>query len=121
MTLDLAETPELTLLRVNGILRFKDDMDVHLKAKHIYVRAGELQIGQKDKPYEKQGRITLYGEKDAKAIVYDNAIEAGNKLIANIGKIGIYGKQRPQKMTRLMRPAFRGDTEITVDMGMDLV
>ena len=45
MTLDLAETPQLVLLRVNGILRFKDDMDVHLKAKHIYVRAGELLIG----------------------------------------------------------------------------
>jgi hypothetical protein len=53
MTLDLAETPELVLLRVNGILRFKPDMDVHLKAKHIYVRAGELIIGSKDKPYEK--------------------------------------------------------------------
>jgi hypothetical protein len=40
MTMDLAETPILRLVRVNGILRFKDDMDISFRAKHIFVRAG---------------------------------------------------------------------------------
>jgi hypothetical protein len=30
-------------------------------------------------------------------MVYDNTIEAGNKLIANTGKIKMYGKSRAKK------------------------
>jgi hypothetical protein len=44
--------------------------------------------------------------------VYDNAIEAGNKLIANVNVVKMYGKQRTKKMTRLFREANKGDTEI---------
>ena len=41
-------------------------------------------------------------------IVYDNAIEAGNKLIANVNVMKMYGKRRNWKMSRLTRPAERG-------------
>lgn len=34
------------------------------------------------------------GEKESETMVYDNAIEAGNKVIANIGTIKFYGKPR---------------------------
>lgn len=63
-----------------------------IRAKHIFVRAGEFLIGSKEHPYLGNLTIELHGEKDAKAIVYDNAIEAGNKLIANINVMKIYGK-----------------------------
>lgn len=43
----------------------------------------------------------MYGEKDQKAIVYDNAIEAGNKLIANVNKLRMFGKKRTKNWTRL--------------------
>lgn len=66
--------------------------DIVLRAKHIFVRAGEFHIGSKEHPYLGKLTIELHGEKDAKAIVYDNAIEAGNKLIANINVMKIYGK-----------------------------
>jgi hypothetical protein len=52
-------------------------------------------------------------------MVYDNTIEAGNKLIANTGKIKMYGKSRGNKMTRLRAPANKGDTSITVESGLD--
>lgn len=39
-------------------------------------------------------RITLFGEKSNQAIVYDNAIEAGNKIIANTGTIKMFGIKR---------------------------
>jgi hypothetical protein len=42
-------------------------------------------------------------------MVYDNAIEAGNKLIANVGTVRMFGKQRSHKMTRLVAPANKGD------------
>lgn len=51
MTMDLEETPVFRLVRINGILNFKSDIDIHFKAKHIFIRAGELNIGQIDHPY----------------------------------------------------------------------
>lgn len=51
MILDIPETPKIKLLRVNGLLIFSDEMDVHLKAKHVFVRAGELHIGNETNPY----------------------------------------------------------------------
>jgi hypothetical protein len=51
MILDIEETPIIELMRVNGILIFSDEMNVHLRAKHIFVRAGELHIGNETHPY----------------------------------------------------------------------
>jgi hypothetical protein len=121
MTMDLPVTPKLRLIRVNGILNFKTDIDIHFKAKHIFIRAGELNVGQKDHPYLKNCKIELYGEKDQKAIVYDNAIEAGNKLIANVNKLRMFGKKRTKNWTRLQAPAEKGATQITIEKGLDIV
>jgi len=41
-----------------------------------------------------QSTITLYGEKNAASMAYDNGVEAGNKIIANIGVIKMYGEPR---------------------------
>jgi hypothetical protein len=121
LIIDIEETPILALVRVNGLLRFSDEMDVHLRAKHIFVRAGELHIGNETHPYQHNALITLFGEKNAEAIVYDNAIEAGNKLIANVNVVKMFGKPRTKKMTRLHMEANKGDTEIYVESGLDLV
>jgi hypothetical protein len=102
MVLDLPETPKLNLLRVNGRLSFANNTAVHLKAKHVFVRAGELLIGAPSLPHS-QAQITLFGEKDARAIVYDNAIEAGNKNIANVGKVRIYGAPRNMRPGRRLQ------------------
>jgi hypothetical protein len=91
MTMDVANTSVFTLVRINGILRFKDDMDITFRAKHIFIRAGQLLIGTKEKPHNGKVDIILMGERAAKAIVYDDAIEAGNKLIANLNIMRIYG------------------------------
>lgn len=55
------------------------------------------------------------------AIVYDNAIEAGNKLIANVNILRIFGKPRSWKMTRLRAEALKGATELLVEPGLDMV
>jgi transcriptional/translational regulatory protein YebC/TACO1 len=94
MIFNLNPSPKYTLIRVNGKLTFDNTTDTHLRAKHIFIRAGELHIGSEEYPYLPKGRITLYGEKGAETMVYDNAIEAGNKLIANVGIFRIYAKPR---------------------------
>jgi len=120
MVLDI-DTPKVKLLRINGRLTFLNTTNIHLQAKHIFIRAGELHIGSAEYPFQYNATITLYGEKSAETIVYTNAIEAGNKNIANIGTIRMYGKRRTQKMTRLLRVANKGDTQLYVETGLDFV
>lgn len=64
--------------------------------------------------------ITLYGEKNMETIVYDNAIEAGNKLIANVNTVRMYGKPRSWKMTRLQSPALKSSNQFTVEPGLEI-
>lgn len=45
MIFDMDESPVYKLIRVNGKLTFDPAKDTHLKAKHIFIRAGELHIG----------------------------------------------------------------------------
>ena len=54
-------------------------------------------------------------------IVYDNAIEAGNKLIANVNIMRLYGKPRGWSMTRLLRAAEKGQSEFYLESGLDIV
>mgnify|MGYP002629819704 CR=1 FL=1 len=123
MVYDVEESPVLTMLSINGILTFKNDSStqIHLRAKHIFVRAGQLHIGSAEYPFLGKARITLHGEKESEAIVYNNAIEAGNKLIANVGLISIHGIPRKQMITRLHAEAKKGDAQITVEPNLDLV
>jgi len=101
MTMDIPVTPRLRLVRVNGILNFDTTIDIHFKAKMIFVRAGQLNIGTKQNPYLKNCKIELFGGKEQKAIVFDNFIEAGNKVIANTNIIKMFGKRRKKNWTRL--------------------
>jgi hypothetical protein len=121
MILDIEETPVFELIRINGVLTFSNETDIHLRAKHIFIRAGELHIGNETHPYNRTARITLHGEKNAEAMVYENAIEAGNKLIANVGLLKMYGKPRTGTLTRLHAECFMDATEIYVESGLDWV
>jgi hypothetical protein len=95
MLFDLEESPIFNMVEINGRLTFEDaEKDLHLRAKYVYVRAGELIIGSQETPYSKNAKITLYGEKENAHILWDNAIEAGNKILANTNKIRMYGKSR---------------------------
>jgi hypothetical protein len=51
LVLDIEQTPILELVTIYGRLTFSDEMDVHLRAKHINVRNGEFYIGNVSEPY----------------------------------------------------------------------
>jgi hypothetical protein len=63
MELDVNVTPIFDMLKVNGRLSFKRGMNITLNAKHIFVRAGELLIGNETHPFEDQATIMLHGRK----------------------------------------------------------
>lgn len=86
MLLDIEETPIFDKIEIKGRLTFKDDMNIHLRAKKILIAGGELIIGSEKKPYVMNGKITLFGKKEEPAIaIEDQGIEAGSKIIANVG------------------------------------
>jgi hypothetical protein len=64
MLYDVAESPIIDMLEINGRLTFEPEKDLHLRAKYIFVRAGELIIGNKTNPFTAKAIITLHGEKD---------------------------------------------------------
>ena len=95
-------------------------MDIHLKAKHIFVRAGEFFIGSEENPFTNKATITLFGEQKDETILMDGAVEAGNKVLANVGDVRFFGVDR-SRMARLKAPAAVGSLYIIVETGLDWV
>ena len=119
LVLDLEETPVFNSLTINGRLSFaQNGMDVHLRSKYIFVRAGELFIGSAEAPFENQARITLHGNQDDETLAFSGAVSAGNKILATVGDVAFYGMPR-SRQARLQAPVYRGGTEILVDEGLD--
>ena len=121
MIFDIEESPIINTLEINGRLTFKAKSNLHLRAKHIFVRAGELIIGNETAPFEGNAKITLFGEKANQHIVFEKNVEAGNKVIANTGLIKMYGLPRPITMTRLTKTANPGDKSIHIEPNLDWV
>mmetsp|Transcript_29268 Transcript_29268/g.28421 ORF Transcript_29268/g.28421 Transcript_29268/m.28421 type:complete len:116 (+) Transcript_29268:1190-1537(+) len=58
------DTPILGKLEINGRLTFLNELDLHLEANYIFVRAGELIIGNDTNPFLFNAVITLHGSKE---------------------------------------------------------
>ena len=104
MLYDMADSDPPTIynyIELQGRLTFEDaSKDLTLRAKYIFVRSGELIIGNQTIPYQRNANIVLYGEKENQHIVYSNAIEAGNKILLNTASLSIVGKPR-SRISRL--------------------
>jgi len=114
-------SPIFRQIQIRGKLQFKDKNDRHLRCKNIFNHGGHFFIGEKEAPFQRTARITLYGSREEHYIVYDSQIDTGNKLLSNIGVIRFYGKARNSLKTRLHVSAFAGTNEITVAPELDLV
>ena len=100
---DLPESPIYNYVQINGRVTFKQDAPkLHLNAMYIFVRSGELLIGNKTNPYLGDAKNTLYGDKQSESIVYTDAIEAGNKILANTALMSMWGAPRIHQ-TRLLK------------------
>lgn len=120
--LDLAETPKLKSLQINGRLTFKNDKAnlplIKLRSHQIFVRAGEFIIGTETAPYDGKAEVELLGLTDSDGLVLSGTIKGGNKILASTNKVAFYGKPRDQ-MTRLLDTVEEGATTIKVDSTLD--
>ena len=82
-------------LTINGRLEFVNDPDVPvdrlLKSKWVYIRKGELLIGSKDLPYNGNAEIRLVGAPNDETVAFSVFTEAGNKVLATVGLVEMYG------------------------------
>lgn len=103
MELDIeGETPIFKHVEIQGILRFRNAKSITLNAHRIFINGGKFGIGTALRPYLENGGVTLHGGKNDEAMaLQDRSLEAGSKIIANIGELKLFGKKRPKKMTRL--------------------
>lgn len=90
VVLDIS-TPRLFKLTVNGRLTFLNDANepknLTLNTNLLYVRAGELIIGNQTHPYNGEAKIVLYGEPNDETLAYSMTVETGNKVLAIVGKV----------------------------------
>lgn len=101
MNIILDEDVNVTVLIIDGWLRFASDKDVTLWANHVYVWKGELLIGLKDSPQQFKSVIELKGISSSSGSTRNLLIEAGDRALVNTGLIEFYGKSIPQTFTWL--------------------
>lgn len=105
----------LTLKRKDS----KTAQDINFRVKHIFV-TGELIIGSKVSPIPATDnfKITLYGLYADRTVVYDGNIYAGNKVLASIGKVDLFGTGPAAPVQRLLAPSPKGQDFLMIAKGL---
>lgn len=115
---DLEDSPIYKQVQINGRLTFSPTASkLTLRCFYLFVRGGELFIGNSTNPFLGQAKIVLYGAQEAPSIAYDPLIEAGNKVFVNTGLVSLYGEPRNHR-TVLVDTAFPNDTQIKISPGL---
>ena len=68
--------------RIGRLSFIQNGINVHLRSKYIFVRAGELFIGSEEEPFQDEAKITLHGNQDDETLVLSGTVSAGNKILA---------------------------------------
>ena len=84
----------------------------------LWVRAGTLNIGSADLPFESEATITLWGDNTDEYWSFDRSIEAGNKNFIVTGTANIYGTSR-NSTSRLLQSAYVNQKELNVEPNLD--
>jgi cell migration-inducing and hyaluronan-binding protein len=108
MVLDVIP-PALRSLTVDGKLTFSNERDLELVTDWIYLRGGELHIGEEGKPYTRQASITLTDKVPGEDI--NTMGDRGIMLMR--GTLSLHG-DRQHTWSKLARTAEKGSTRIEV-------
>ena len=118
MDVEVGNCAKLRSLEINGKLTFLDGADRELCSHSVWVRAGELHIGNATHPFQSQAIITLLGDNTQYYWSFSTAVEAGNKNFVVTNNAYIYGTPRSAR-ARLLETAEVGAKNITVEPGLD--
>ncbi|CAE7614256.1 PKHD1L1, partial [Symbiodinium sp. KB8] len=104
--------PPLGKVEVQGRLDFGENGDRTLEADSLVVY-GHLQIGESQRrPYPRQAKILLKGSRNSEAVIVDNTLFLGNKVMVVVGTALLYGKPVTDTWVRLRSTASAGSSTI---------
>jgi len=67
-------------------------MNINLRTRRLFVRAGELFVGSEEEPFQHNAVITLVGMQDDETIALTATLEVYNKVLVTVGKVVLHGK-----------------------------
>ena len=86
------------------------------------MRAGTLNIGTEENPFDKKAIIELLGDNTQHYWSFTSAVEAGNKNLVITGNVNMYGKKPDHYTSRLLKSAYKGygqdDKKIKVESNL---
>jgi len=118
MDVAAGDCKKLRSLEINGKLTFLEGADREICSHSVWVRAGELHIGNATHPFQNQATITLLGDNTQYYWSFSTAVEAGNKNFVVTNNAFLYGMPRNAR-SRLQETAYANDKNITVEPGLD--
>ena len=84
-------------MQVNGKLSFERGKPALLQAYSIWIRAGEINVGSEDEPFEETVEFRLHGNNTSPSeFVFSPQIPVGNKNLIVTGKLNMFGKPRKE-------------------------
>lgn len=92
---DLGESPIFKSVEVNGILSFKKSEPAVLKTYSLWVRAGTLNVGTEEEPFDSTVEIRLHGNITSPSeFVFTQQVPVSNKNFIITGTVNMFGKKR---------------------------
>lgn len=114
VVLDLANTPSLGKITINGTLKFATK-NVNLTASSIVVNSsGALQIGTPDAPFVQKAVITLTGSRTVDPATTNRLIPDTRGISVNGGTLELYGAFNGPTWTQINDHADAGTTAFTL-------
>lgn len=97
LLVDVASTPLLDTIIVEGKIKFADEQDMTLDARYFLVIGGEFEAGTEDKRYSHNLLITMHGG------YYDRQLPIfGNKVLGCLNcKFNMHGQERTPTWTEV--------------------
>ena len=111
-------TPVLKMLLIDGgkLIYDRDQSGLNLQAEYILIiNGGALEIGTEDDPYLNEAQITMHGHTRCTEL----PIYGCKSIGVREGTLDLHGEFIPMTWTRLASTAEIGDTDITLEHGVN--
>ena len=111
-------TPVLKMLLIDGgkLIYDRDQSGLNLQSEYILIiNGGALEIGTEDDPYLNEAQITMHGHTRCTEL----PIYGCKSIGVREGTLDLHGEFIPMTWTRLAHTAEIGDTDITLEHGVN--
>lgn len=116
---DIGISPIFKSVQVNGKLEFLYGQPAILRTYSMWVRAGRVDVGTADAPFDSTVEIQLQGNNTSESqFIFSQAIPTGTKNLIITGTMNMFGTPRT-RVTRLLETAYPQQEQIIVETGLD--